>query len=215
MTEFSATGETSYLALIGDLRGSRQRTDRAQLQMRMLASAAAIVDALGEDVVTRPALLRGDEIQCLLRRPAAALDAVLRIEAHLLPRDLRFGLGWGPLSTDLGPQVLALDGPCFHRARHALDEARRRKVWMRVEGLGDDRDATLDGIFHLLGSVRWGWTEAQAETVALLRRLSVRKEVAARRKVTPSTVTKALDGARYDAVAAAEAAARRLLEAEV
>jgi hypothetical protein len=124
---------------------------------------------------------------------------------------MTWGVGRGPLTTDLHDDVALLDGPCFHRARHALETARHDDVWLRSEGLGPPHDAVLGSLFGLMGAVRSRWTDVQARYVREARG-RLQREVAERLGVSEPAVSKGLNAARFAAVAEAERAARALLD---
>jgi hypothetical protein len=204
-------GEARFLAVIGDIRGSRETRARAQLQTRLAADLARVNRELKGALAAGFVITLGDEFQGLLADPAAAVRALISLEAALAGIPIRYGLGWGALATARRKLAIGMDGACFHAAREALSREKRLDRWVTVSGFGPEEDAALNGIYSLMGAVRAGWTPTQAATVALMRRLSVQKEVAAARGVTVSTVHKALSGALYVPMTEAERAAGGLL----
>jgi hypothetical protein len=119
------TPPTWYLAVIGDLISSRQISERDEVQQSLRAFL--------EDCNTRyRAVLHspfritlGDEFQGLAGPGFPLEHFVFRLHAALRPRvSARLGLGLGALSTQGGPVVSDLDGPCFHSARDAVNRAR-------------------------------------------------------------------------------------------
>lgn len=224
-----------YLALIGDVVGSRELEDRAGVQRRLRGLLEALnrelgapgegedplrggVDADGARRVTRDgpplaaplAVTAGDEIQGLLLRPDAAVDVLVRLADDLHPVRIAWGLGAGELETDIGGDVSLLDGPCFHRARTALEGAAKDGAWARAVGLDPAVDRGLSALFRLMGAVRDGWTDTQARYARTVRG-RLQKEVAERFDVSPSVVSESLKAARYRELAEAEEAARALL----
>lgn len=214
MTEFGDCGE-SYLALIGDVEGSRDHPDRQELRARLTAGLEGASADLALGVPLR--ITAGDEFQGLLDA-SRAFDAVaimVRVTETLFPVRLAWGLGWGPLST-AGPRaedhVAELDGPCFHRAREALGSVKKEGGWARIQGLREDLDAVLNGTFGLMAAIREGWTEKQATYVRDARTAARFKDVAERHEVFPSTVTESLQAAHYRALTRAEGGIELLLE---
>lgn len=203
--------ELYYLAVIGDLRKSRALQDRSSVQLHLEETLRDLNRVLGRSsLAARFVVTLGDEFQGLLKLPAAGLDALLFVEAALrdvtLKFPLRFGLGWGRVSTEFRRQALGMDGPCFHNAREALQEGKREDRWATVCGFGEDGDRVLNGLFALLGAVRDGWTNRQRETVAVVREARTQKDAAELMGVRPSTVSQALTAALYSPVCDAEAA---------
>lgn len=201
----------TYYALIGDIVGSRQLADRADVQRRLQAE----LEALRQDVSaeTMPAPLRltaGDEVQGLLAHPEATVDVIVRLEDGLHPASMVWGLGRGTLTTDPQADAAALDGPCFHRARAALTDAQRVETWLRAKGFGAPHDDVLGALFRSMGAIRSRWTDVQAQYVREVRG-RLQREVAERLDVSGPAVSKGLNAARFAAVEEAEAAARELL----
>ena len=206
MIHFGNKGE-DYLALIGDVEGSRRHGDRARLQRELATATAALNSTLGPALASPLTLTAGDEIQALFVRPAAVVDAVIGIGEAVFPARLVHGLGLGPLETDLGPDPALLDGPCFHLAREALQEARKEGSWLVARGLDAPGDIVVSAIFRLLGELRSGWTAIQAEHVRQARGRP-QKEVAERLRKAESTVSESLRAAGFQAVLEGEKAVR-------
>ena len=200
-----------YFALIGDLVGSRAIEDRSGVQRALLATLEDLNRDLGESVAAPLRVTAGDGVQGLLGSPGAIVDIVVGLEEALHPVSITWGVGRGPLATDLHDDVALLDGPCFHRARQALEAARHDSVWLRAEGLGEPHDIVLGSMFGLMGAVRSRWTDVQARYVREVRG-SLQREVAERLGVSEPAVSKGLSAARFAAVKEAERAARALLE---
>lgn len=209
MTEFGKKGEL-FLALIGDVEASRQVENRARLQRELERATARVNQVLGPALASPLTLTAGDEIQALFRDPAAAVDAVVEVADAVFPARLVHGLGLGPLETDLGPDPALLDGPCFHRARQALQEARGEGSWLIARGLQEPGDAVVSALFRLLGELRSRWTEIQAEHVRHARERP-QKEVAERLRKAESTVSESLKAAGFQAVLEGEKALRMAL----
>lgn len=108
-------------ALIGDVVGSRHHGDRSSLQNRLrkaLASTNRSIEALQPLVVTI-----GDEFQGMYRTMSDAIDAAFWLSVTLVGgADIRIGLGWGDLAfSDAERAPFDQDGPCWWRARDAID----------------------------------------------------------------------------------------------
>ena len=200
----------SYFAIIGDLVRSRRMTDRAAVQRRF----SSAVDALNLEVGARMSvplkLTAGDEVQGVTEDPEALVDVMIHLSDALAPEAIAWGWGKGDLSTDLVPDVSMLDGPCLHRAREAVDAAKKTSGWLEVAGLPEPEAQVLSALMNLMGAIRSGWTARQAEVVRESRgRLQV--DVAERLGVDPSTVSRTLSAAHATRVLEGEAAARALL----
>lgn len=114
----------SYAALVGDVIASRQTGDREELQH--LLDEAMIRGNTVAPAVQPLRMTIGDEFQGLFHDIQSAISATLQIRLALLPSvDIRIGIGWGTL--DMVPQdpPFGQDGPCWWRAREAIDEVKK------------------------------------------------------------------------------------------
>lgn len=201
----------SYFAIIGDLVGSRQMTDRAAVQVRFREAVDEANEATPGHLTVPLKLTAGDEVQGITDRPETLVEIMVRVSDALAPASLAWGWGYGELTTDLVGDVSLLDGPCLHRARDAVEAAKKASSWLELSGFPEPSAQVLSALMNLIGSIRAGWTERQAEVVRASRgRLQV--EAAERLGVGPSTVSRTLSAAHASRVFAGEAAARALLE---
>ncbi len=213
------------VALIGDLVGSREEPPavRQELQRTVAALVREEVERLGPARLAGPLVqTAGDEIQALFRGPDGVVELVSRATERLLgraaDRPIAFGIGLGALTTPPLPEppgqienVALADGPAFHRARAALERARKRREWAVFEGFGATGDLVLDALFQSMWALRGRWTAVQGLYAREMRRLGVQKEVAREHGISPSVVSESLKAASFDVVLASEEAARRAL----
>lgn len=195
-----------FVALIGDIRGSRELEDRQAAQREF----KAVVDALNEElpdgsIASRFTVTTGDEFQVLLTDAADAVEAAVSASDRFHPAKLRFGIGRGQLDTEVNPdQAIGMDGPCFHRARDAIDAARTDGAWLRVAGWSDDLDRHANAMFDLVQCVREDWTDRQAQFASALKEAGAQNRVAERYGVSKSTVSESLSAGHVQEVREAE-----------
>jgi len=147
-------GEKQYFAVIGDIIGSRNVDDRAGLQ-RQLNAGLADVNRQYADQIASQYLRTPEDLDRIL--------ASLRVAVH--PVDLRFGIGVGGLVTPMREQAIGMDGPCFQRARAAIERAKERSTQIEVE-CGETHPGFE--IYSLLYSgMRRSWTERQQQIIDL------------------------------------------------
>jgi DNA-directed RNA polymerase specialized sigma24 family protein len=143
---------SGFVAVLGDVVESRRHPSRPDLQDTMR-------DALGIANAKNPAIQPltstiGDEFQGLYMNVATALRATLVVRLLLLHTvDVRFGIGWGPLTTYSEARApFEQDGPAWWAAREAIDRARAmtrqqemprgvRSVFISSSSLTTDSDA--------------------------------------------------------------------------
>ena len=203
-----------FVALIGDIRGSRELADRQEAQVAFKSVVNSLNEQIPSDSIASPfTVTTGDEFQVLLTDAAAGVEAAVSASDQFHPANLRFGIGRGGLDTEVNPdQAIGMDGPCFHRARDAIDAARQEQAWIRVAGWSSDRDRQLNSLFDLVQCVREGWTDRQAEFARALKEAGTQKRVAARYEVSKSTVSESLSAGHVQEVRAAEDALGALLQ---
>ncbi|MCB1162333.1 MAG: hypothetical protein H6693_07185 [Candidatus Latescibacteria bacterium] len=193
---------TLYIAVIGDLVGSRRLGDDARfgLQDRMQKRFSALRTAGSPGIAARPLITIGDEFQGLFANEAAGYSALLTLMRDLVelsrPVAVRFGLGLGTLSTAMRPDALGMDGPCFHNARAALEDTRKRDLLcqLRTPG-GEARLWSTLASFALRQRERW--SSAQCEAILLFETGLNWKQVASELGISRSAVSLRQKAAGY------------------
>lgn len=201
-----------YVAVIGDLITSRslEAADRSALHDRLAAGLVQITHDHSAGVAARPRTTLGDEFQALLHLESTGARALLAllttVQDCALPLSMRFGIGIGTLTTRLEPEAIGMDGPCFHRAREALQLARTTKLpcWLFGENNSAHRVWSLLGC-HFLRQ-REAWTDPQRAAIRAYRELGSWKEVAMRMGVTQGAITQRHRAAGWDIAKATEEA---------
>lgn len=203
-----------YVALIGDIRGSRELEDRDEVQKEFKWVVGFLNDHIPTDSITsRFTVTTGDEFQVLLRDATAAVEAAVSASDRFHPARLRFGIGRGALDTEVNPnQAIGMDGPCFHRAREAINSARKDEAWLRAGGWSTDLDRRVNSMFDLVQCVRGDWTERQAQFALALKEEGAQKSVADRYDVSKSTVSESLSAGHVQEVRTAEHSLAELLQ---
>lgn len=125
---------------------------------------------------------------------------------------LAWGMGRGPIETAWVPDVGNLDGPCFHRARRANEEASKDGVWAKAYGFSPLDDRLLTALLRLAGALRASWTTKQVAYIRSVREKS-QKATAGDFGVTEGAVSQSLQSARFSDVQEGEGALRDLLAA--
>jgi hypothetical protein len=200
----------SYFAIIGDLVGSRMMPDRAAVQVRFREAVEDVNRVVAARLTAPLRLTAGDEVQAVTDHPEALVEITVRLSDALVPETLAWGWGYGELTTDLVDDVSLLDGPCLHRAREAVESAKKSSSWMEISGVAAPAAQVLSALMNLIGAIRSEWTERQAEVVRESRgKLQV--EAAERLGIDPSTVSRTLSAAHASRVVAGEEAAKAFL----
>ena len=142
-------------AVIGDVIASRDSGDRASLQKNLVAVMGQLNNT--HKAIQPLSMTVGDEFQGLYRDLTTALAVALRLRIELLPSiDVRVGIGWGELTLVPTDPPFGQDGPCWWRAREAIDDVKSGESSNSVPGsvrtmsrTGTDADALLNGYLGL------------------------------------------------------------------
>lgn len=206
--------DTVFVALIGDIRGSREVDDRKEVQAEFKRVVETLNDRVRDSAIASPfTVTTGDEFQVLLTDARAAVEAAVTASDRFHPTGLRFGIGCGTLETDVNPdQAIGMDGPCFHRARAAINAAQQDGAWLRVSGWSNGLDQHVNAMSDLVQCVREDWTDRQAEFAHTLMETGAQKHVAAHYDVSKSTVSESLSAGHVQEVRAAENAVAAFLQ---
>ncbi len=160
-----------------------------------------INDQHGSSLAASWTITLGDEFQALFRTPQALPGAVEHLVHGLRGQAVRFGVGFGPLTTALRPQAIGMDGPCFHRARDAVEAARRSKRLVVVEPAGASAQQAAD-VWNLALTVIAARTARQAEIVEAYKTDGNQTKVAERLGITQGVVSRELARSRFGEVSA-------------
>jgi len=190
--------KATYLAIIGDVVRSRDIQDRNEFQQRLRSSISRINLEFSAHIASHFMLTIGDEFQGLLKSPETLpqLLAVIRSEIH--PIEQRVGIGIGSLDTKLEPVSIGMDGPCFHRARDAIERAKSFETLIEVES---GRATESFQIYSLLYSnLRRRWTPRQRQVFDLAIIGMTGNMIAYQLRITPSAISQHLSSIGADAV---------------
>jgi hypothetical protein len=160
---------------IADLEGSRAIPvrERRRVDRALDRALRALLQRHRAQFRLVPEVLRGDELQAVLRPEAPALTLLAYLRARFAAEvgrvpALRAGIGWGGV-TRLSPRgAFASEGEAFHRARAALEQAKRgRSSRLTAWITGDEGfDAVAEAVLRLLDGIQRDWTQPQWEAIA-------------------------------------------------
>jgi hypothetical protein len=193
----SSTGRQNWAAVIGDVVGSRQATSRSRLQQRLDKALAVVNETMEAAQPLTPTL--GDEFQGMFGRVEDAIEASFRLRVELVGKvDVRIGIGWGTLRTqDQSRTPFGQDGPCWWRARDALEElARTERSNQEPNSLrtvcrtGTAQEPAYNAILVLRDQILAGIDEADATILKLLIGGASQQEAAVQLKVNKSSVSR-------------------------
>lgn len=200
--------DRSFVAIIGDIRGSRSLTQRREIQENLGIILQEINEGFEADIAAKFLITLGDEFQGLLFDGRSLLKIIEKIKISLYPVTFRFGIGMGRITTDIYPEMaLVADGPAFYRARSAIEllkenESKKKAVLSDLSFRFEEKNSTterlLNTAFTLLYSLEQTWTDRQREIITdQLFHQDGQKASALRLGITQSAVHKALSAGSY------------------
>jgi hypothetical protein len=163
------TKTVNYVVVLADAIASRDLPPKARA--RLQAQLHAGIRDLNKRRAWRPAIAagfaitRGDEIEGLLRDASLVWDIAHWLRHTFADVDWIVACARGPISTALAETALEVDGPCFHAARAALDEAKGRRQVFTFRGF----PPTLDALAAYYSALYWSWTPRQRRQASVLR----------------------------------------------
>ena len=193
----ASTSRQNWAAVIGDVIGSRQAVNRSGMQKR-LETALAAVNLATEPVQSLTTTI-GDEFQGMFRTVAEAIDASFRLRILLAGKlDVRMGIGWGTLRTRDPERIpYGQDGPCWWRARDALEElARTERSNQEPTSLrtvcrtGTSQEGSFNAILVLRDQILSGIDEQDATILDSLLGGAAQQDAASRLGINKSSVSR-------------------------
>jgi len=185
------TKNVNYVAVLADVIASRALPPqpRARLQAQL---HTRLRTELNQRRAWRPgiaagfAIARGDEIEGLLKGASLVWDIAHWLRRAFADVDWIIACARGPISTALATTALEMDGPCFHAARAALEEAKHRRQVFTFRGF----PPAVDALAAYYSALYWSWTPRQRRQASELRvQDRARDKIEDRRRVHPTAVS--------------------------
>ncbi|MDK2902285.1 MAG: hypothetical protein PWQ93_204 [Clostridiales bacterium] len=202
-----------YAVITSDIIGSRRLKDR-NISRQDIEDA---IDRLNKEddnfILSRFRLLRGDEIQGVVRSANDAAVVIRHLRFCINPAVVRIGIGLGDIATNIDrDNPWNMDGNAFHRARQALDDIKHFKRQATALCSEDKAlDDSVNVIFALMDALSSKWTKAQWEAVHVYERAGTYSKAAEILAITMQNVAKRCSAARWDAFRKGEEHIARLI----
>lgn len=157
---------------------------------------------------------RGDEIQAVSAGYLRVPSLLRQLRYYFLPLRLRIGIGLGPITSGLeADSSWQMNGPAFHHARLALDQAKKERRPLTKLVSGDDQfDQTINAFFALYDTILARWTREQWDGVMTYEAAGTYREAAARLGIALQNVEKRCQAAHWRVIQQAEAALKLMPE---
>jgi len=184
-----------YCAIIGDINKSRQLEKRGAVQKKFKKTVDLINKEYRKEIASKFLITIGDEFQGLLHSPAKSYELVRHFQDVMEPVPFSFGVGIGTLATPITPKAaIGMDGECFHRARTALQRAKKEKKELFYE-FDDPASVLVNAIVSSLDK-QWKILNDTQRSVLQLRKNNL-SQLAIGKKlgITKQAVSKAITSA--------------------
>ena len=197
-----------YIAVIGDIKGSRSMEDRNQVQLKLRKTLDEINLKYDSDISSKFMITLGDEFQGLLSNGANIMHIITQIEQKMHPVKIRFGIGVGEITTSINHDMaIGADGPGYYKARAAIeylkDNEKRKQMSasdIRFEVDGENQGTTImfNTILSLLTVIKSTWSDRQREVIwDMFENQGSQVDVAKRLNIKQPTVQRILATGKY------------------
>ncbi len=196
-----------YFAVIGDIKNSRKIKDRFQVQEQLEQILEEINSEFDNYIAAKFIVTLGDEFQGLLSSTQPIITIIERIMLKMYPVKIRFGIGFGAISTKINPEMaIGADGTAYYHARNMINDIKknqkgRRSAQTSVKISADGNVSVValaNSTFSLWHLIQEKWTQKQVrlilETVICENN---QREVARRLGIVQSTVQRGLKSSGY------------------
>ena len=117
----------NYCVITADIRKSREAAERQQLQELIFTTLKEVNKRFKENLTVEFRITLGDEWQGVLPNLAYSYAISSLFIEKFYPHSLAIGIGEGGITTSVRPRSAEMDGPAFHRSRHAVETAKKRQ----------------------------------------------------------------------------------------
>lgn len=196
-----------YIALIGDIIGSRKISDRKMVQDVLKILLGRINREYQNSIASDFMITLGDEFQGLLRNPYSLVDIIEDLKRAMHPVRIRFAAGIGEVSTGLQAAASMMDGPAFHTARQAIDDIKKseksyqsravRTVIATGGRLPGFDERLANALLSACARIESRWTRSQREKIYALSSGITQREAAKILGISQPSVQKALEQSGY------------------
>lgn len=200
----------NHLVMIADVIGSRQLTNRGQLQALLEAELRSLSDDRSS-MASPYTITLGDEFQAVFDSANRVFPDILAILRALHPVGLRFALGIGPLATPINPeQAIGMDGPAFYQARDLLAGLKKDRRTIAIAGLPAD-DGLQNSALGLLDHQIHKWRPNRLDILRFLLQGNEVEAIADNLDITEQSVYKNIrEGALAHAIQLIRALTHRM-----
>ncbi|MCD8027116.1 MAG: SatD family protein [Erysipelotrichaceae bacterium] len=168
---------TKYIAIIGDIINSKEISNRNEVQIQLKETLNEINKKYSSNIASQFMITLGDEFQGLLTKQDEIFDIINFIELNMYPTKIRFGIGVGPIDTDINQtNSIEIIGPAYYKARNNINilnniKNKNEKILTNViiDSGGDytNEDHLINTILSLIYISKSKWNDNAIKTIKL------------------------------------------------
>jgi hypothetical protein len=188
-----------YVVITGDIINSR----KSQFNKEKLESKIEhFNDVLKSDIISKFSVLKGDEVQGVIKYNKNIFFVIRRLTCCFKPYDIRFGVGIGEIDEiKSGFSSWELNGEAFYLARDAINEIKNKKkkdieyrVVFKTEN--DELDQKINLFYSYVNEIIVKWKNDTLEILTNLEKGSNHEEIARLLQCYPENKGKKLESIR-------------------
>lgn len=193
-----------YTVITADIIESRKITDRKNVQTKIKSMLKKINKRYKRIISVKFSLTLGDEFQGLIKDLVNSYELIKVIEKEMYPLKIRFGVGYGKVSTPFSQKIGEMDGECFVNSREALELSRKLNQNIAYKTGFEEKDLAINTILMLISAIKESWKDIHYRRVWLYEELKTYQEVARKEKVSIQMISKMFKNIKYDKIKKAE-----------
>jgi len=200
--------KNQYIAVIGDIKKSKQLEERKKIQIQLQAILNDINIKYSNDIASKFMITLGDEFQGVLGFGKNLMNIISEIETAIYPVGIRYGVGIGDMTTDINPDIpLGADGPAYYHARDAIEYLKNNEkksktpesnIMLMADSENESTLKLLNTVLSLETVIKNNWTDRQREIIyGYIHNEENQSKTADSLSISQSSVQKSLSNANY------------------
>lgn len=168
---FSSFKFDPYIAIIGDIKNSKNIEERGKFQNKLNKILNEINEIYSDSISSNFTITLGDEFQGLLHSGEHVMDIIQYIKKESYPIKIRFGIGIGAITTDINSAIsIGADGPGYYKARDSIEqlkvlekknESTYGDIQIKIDGDNNLQELSLNSILKLMYCIEKDWTKSK------------------------------------------------------
>ena len=195
----------NLIAIIGDIIDSKKiPKDKRNLYQNNLKNILSEINKTYEsEICSNFIITLGDEFQGVIKNSIDLFSIIEKIEMAMDPIQIRFGIGIGPLLTQINREAsIGADGPAYHRARKSIMHLKNEKENIQnifIETGNRLYNEELNAHLYWVCRTRNTWTKLQRKIVKYkIENVDItQNQIAADLSIDQSLVSRTLKASLY------------------